>query len=157
MERLVSCYFDKMVNGTHKSLKGFRIFVKAKAENIRKSRRERKNRTQGVYAPEDLDPLDRPLGSYPNSNPWSGYKRNNTRSHNVVKRAIEAPRNNGVRTRNKTSTNAATQLEFNGAQDKNLSGKPAVIPTFDDFLEFILTDLSGKGTKKCSRLFPQHS
>ena len=42
MERLVSCYFDKMVNGTHKSLRGFRKFVKNKAQSRQNSVQTRK-------------------------------------------------------------------------------------------------------------------
>ena len=55
MERLVSCYFHKMVNSTHKSLRGFRKFVKNKAQSIRRNRREQVNKKKGVYAslPED--------------------------------------------------------------------------------------------------------
>ena len=34
MERLVSCYFDKMVTNPHKSLKAFRRAVKIRAEKI---------------------------------------------------------------------------------------------------------------------------
>ena len=61
MERLVSCYFDKMVNGTHKSLKGFRKFVKTRASNIREERRSKGIYANGVYNPNPtLD--DRPLG-----------------------------------------------------------------------------------------------
>ena len=57
MERLVSCYFDKMVNGTHKSLRGFRKFVKNKAQSIRRNRRDQVNRKKGVYAPLPEDEL----------------------------------------------------------------------------------------------------
>ena len=94
MERLVSCYFDKMVNGTHKSLKGFRRLVKTTAKSIRE-RRKRKIE-------------NRPMGSYPKSDPFLGYKKRVARN--------------------------ATSLDRN-----------AVIPTLDDFLEYILTDLSGEG------------
>ena len=94
MERLVSCYFDKMVNGTHKSLKGFRRLVKTTAKSIRE-RRKRKME-------------NRAMGSYPKSDPFLGYKKRVARN--------------------------ATSLDRN-----------AVIPTLDDFLEYILTDLSGEG------------
>ena len=57
MERLVSCYFDKMVNGTHKSLQGFRKFVKNKAQSIRRNRREQVNKKKGVYAPLPEDKI----------------------------------------------------------------------------------------------------
>ena len=57
MERLVSCYFDKMVNGTHKSLRGFRKFVKNKAQSIRRNRREQVNKKKGVYAPLPEDKI----------------------------------------------------------------------------------------------------
>ena len=61
MERLVSCYFDKMVNGTHKSLKGFRKFVKLRAEKIRQERKDKLHRFGGsVYNPTYKD--DRPIG-----------------------------------------------------------------------------------------------
>ena len=57
MERLVSCYFDKMVNGAHKSLRGFRKFVKNKAQSIRRNRREQVNKKKGVYAPLPEDKI----------------------------------------------------------------------------------------------------
>ena len=53
MERLVSCYFDKMVNGTHKSLKGFRKFVKNKAQSIRRNRQGKFNTKPGASVLED--------------------------------------------------------------------------------------------------------
>ena len=105
MERLVSCYFDKMVNGTHKSLKGFRKFVKMKAETIRENRKI-----------EEHD--NRPIGSYPKSNAWENYKKR-------VKRTLP-----------KTKAKSA---------EKSFKDEKPVIPTLDDFLEFILTDLSGQG------------
>ena len=65
MERLVSCYFDKMVNGTHKSLKGFRKFVKLRAEKIRQERKDKLHRFGGsVYNPTYKD--DRPIGNHMN-------------------------------------------------------------------------------------------
>ena len=105
MERLVSCYFDKMVNGTHKSLKGFRRLVKTTARTIREKRR--KNPSRGIF-----DDPKRPLGTYPKSDPFLGYKNKKRVARNVSNEAME---------------------------------QKAVIPTLDDFLEYILTDLSGEG------------
>ena len=104
MERLVSCYFDKMVNGTHKSLKGFRRLVKTTARAIRERRRVKSNENGNR----------RPLGSYPKSNPFLGFK------------------------------NSKKRLARN-ASSSEMEQKGGVIPTLDDFLEYILTDLSGEG------------
>ena len=104
MERLVSCYFDKMVNGTHKSLKGFRRLVKTTARAIRERRRVKSNENGNR----------RPLGSYPKSNPFVGFK------------------------------NSKKRLARN-ASSSEMEQKGGVIPTLDDFLEYILTDLSGEG------------
>ena len=104
MERLVSCYFDKMVNGTHKSLKGFRRLVKTTAKAIRERRRVKSN-----------DNGRRPLGSYPKSNPFLGFK------------------------------NSKKRLARNASSSESMEQKGGVIPTLDDFLEYILTDLSGEG------------
>jgi len=42
-----------MVNGTHKSLKGFRKFVKNKAQSIRRSRQGKFNTKPGASVLED--------------------------------------------------------------------------------------------------------
>ena len=109
MERLVSCYFDKMVNGTHKSLKGFRRLVKTTARAIREKRGGRKNVNFDATAKK------RPLGTYPNSDPFLGYNKSKKR------------------------------LARNASSSDVMDQKGQVIPTLDDFLEYILTDLSGEG------------
>jgi len=153
MERLVSCYFDKMVNGTHKSLKGFRKFVKNKAQSIRRNRQGKFNTKPGASVLED----DRPIGSYPKNNPWMGtglkakknkkanfvdIKKSNVKNSksqkwsNRVKREIK--KIPGA-TKSKNVTTIAENFEYK-EHDEN-----QIIPTLDDFLEFILTDLTGQG------------
>jgi len=161
-ERPVSCYFDKMVNGTHKSLKGFRKFVKNKAQSIRRNRQEKVNKKKGGSVSEDG--LDRPIGSYPNNDPWMGTgikaKRNkNPKFVNIKKSSVKkskpqkksAPdqkRKNRVKReikpipgaqKSKNVTTIAANFEY---QERD---ETQIIPTLDDFLEFILTDLTGQG------------
>ena len=140
MERLVSCYFDKMVNGTHKSLRGFRRFVKMRAQTIRENRRDKINQKVGVYAPESavLEGQNRPLGSYPKSNPWAGFgTRENTLAKNKKKKSSRIKR---AAVKNVSKNNTKQNVE---EFDLGLHDEKTVIPTFDDFLEFALTDLSG--------------
>ena len=133
MERLVSCYFDKMVNGTHKSLKGFRKFVKMRAEKIRKERLEKVNILTGVYNPSKDD---RPIGSYPKSNPWLGFDSPSASKPN--KKFKKRPKRS-------IATNQATNYtnSTNSHSNRSKNDEPMIIPTLDDFFEFILTDLSG--------------
>jgi len=171
MERLVSCYFDKMVNGTHKSLRGFRKFVKNKAQSIRRNRREQVNKKKGVYAPLPEDKIDRPIGSYPKNNPWTGNgadvdikkkKKSNFNSkitnRKQSKKSKSQPNKDRVKREIKPIPDKFVQ-KIPGAQkssSKNLTTTAAnfeyqerdetqIIPTLDDFLEFILTDLTGQG------------
>lgn len=145
MERLVSCYFDKMVNGTHKSLKGFRKFVKTRASNIREERRSKGIYANGVYNPNPtLD--DRPLGSYPLSNPWSGFEPMPMKKKKVKKK--KRPKRNINADASSASMSSKINPKMNSTSPNHINRtkeEPMVIPTLDDFFEFILTDQSGKG------------
>jgi len=136
MERLVSCYFDKMVNGTHKSLKGFRKFVKLRAEKIRQERKDKLHRFGGsVYNPTFKD--DRPIGSYPKSNPWSGYSGNQKpiqpNSHKRPKRAVSTPNTKTSTRSSKSSSSKSTTVTNSNSANRNKTEEPMVIPTLDDF------------------------
>jgi len=162
MERLVSCYFDKMVNGTHKSLKGFRKFVKNKAQSIRRIREGKFNKKQSASISEDG--LDRPIGSYPKNNPWMGTGLKSKKNKNpdfvdVKKTSVKKSKpqkwsssdiKNKKRikreikpipgaTKSKNVTTIAANFEYKERDETQ------IIPTLDDFLEFILTDLTGQG------------
>lgn len=160
MERLVSCYYDKMVTNTHKSLTAFRRNVKLQAARIRRNRKTKIARVKGVYAPvgeynynqDEVDDYERTLGSYPKSNAWSGFKKKNKKTRIRRRRSasdgvkdIEMSKTTAfVSTLHNNSSKTTRKNDMNKANIRNTSQMPIVIPSLDDFLEYILsTDLSG--------------
>jgi len=116
LERLVSCYTDKMVTNTHWSLANLRKTVKQRAQTIR-NRREKKisNLEHQNKRSPDMAGMFWSSGSVLNSplNFTNGTKNSKT---------VKSP---------KTVT---------------IQPKPEDIPSFSDFLEFVLsTDLLGTG------------
>ena len=111
MERLLSCYYQKVLVNTHKSSDiRFQKAIKEIAETVRINRRDKINQKAG-------------FGSHKNSLAKNKHKKSSRIRRAAVKKAFE---------------NNTKESDF-GLHDE----KP-VIPTFEEFLEFALTDLSGK-------------
>ena len=115
---------------------------------------------------------DRPIGSYPKNNPWTGngadvdikkkkksnsnFNSKNTNRNKQSKKSKSQPKKDRVKREIKPIPDKFVQ-KIPGAQKsspKNLTTTAAnfeyqerdetqIIPTLDDFLEFILTDLTG--------------
>merc|ERR1712051_313088 len=139
--------------------------------SIRRNRREQVNKKKGVYAPLPEDKIDRPIGSYPKNNPWTGNgadvdikkkKKSNFNSKITNKKQSKKSKSQLKKDRVKREIKPIPDKfvqKIPGAQkssSKNLTTTAAhfeyqerdetqIIPTLDDFLEFILTDLTGQG------------
>jgi len=134
LERLVSCYKDKMVSNTHWSLANFRKQVKQRASLIRTKRRNRlgpkKLNVKSKRLKRSLDIANTfwdEKGSFPASNP-----ANNNQT--------------GGNQNNLPSPNPTASKVVKTPKSLIIEPKPEDIPTFSDFLEYILsTDLMGTG------------
>ena len=120
LERLVSCYKDKMVTNTHWSLATLRKTVKQRAESIRN---RRNHKIQDNLA----------MSSHQNK-----------RSPDMARRfwssgsALNSPLNFTNGTKNSKTVKSPKSVTIQPA--------PEDIPSFSDFLEFVLsTDLLGTG------------
>ena len=125
LERLVSCYKDKMVTNTHWSLANFRREVKRFAENKRKQGSGESGANIRQFLKADWNTETTPKLSV--SGETSDISNNNisdAKATNETKifRTVRVPK-------------AVT-----------VKPKPSDIPTFSDFLEFVsATDLLGSG------------
>ena len=120
LERLVSCYKDKMITNTHWSLATFRKQVKQRAETIR-SRRKKK-----ISNLVDLSNHQNKRSSDMANSFWSSGS------------VLNSPLNLTNGTKNSKTVKSPKTV--------TIQPKPEDIPSFSDFLEFVLsTDLLGTG------------
>ena len=85
------------------------------------------------------------IGSYPLSNPWSGFEPMPIKNiKKVKKKSKKRPKRNPNADASMSKTNpkmnSTSPNHINQSKNKD---EPMVIPTLDDFFEFILTDQSG--------------
>ncbi|KZS20501.1 Uncharacterized protein APZ42_012878 [Daphnia magna] len=150
MDRMLSCYLDKMVDSPHYSLPAFRNYVKHKARHIMEKRR----RAQQHETSLDNKPQIRKLLSVhegalswnrPNSQIIYGHQVGNDKATFVadetetqkLHRYVGQRRHHDPVDLSNQIAKAATPLAKNTT---------AVKPTFEEFLEFVLdTDLQGIG------------
>ena len=119
LERLVSCYKDKMVSNTHWSLASFRKQVKYRAGMIRKKR---------------LLKLTKKIS-----------KRSSEKNTLDMAKQFWSDQKEQTVTKNKTENSTASDL-VKTPKSFAIQPRPEDIPSFADFLEFILsTDLMGVG------------
>ena len=120
LERLVSCYKDKMITNTHWSLATFRKQVKQRAETIR-TRRKKK-----ISNLVDLSNHQNKRSSDMANSFWSSGS------------VLNSPLNLTNGTKNSKTVKSPKTV--------TIQPKPEDIPSFSDFLEFVLsTDLLGTG------------
>lgn len=135
MDRMLSCYMDKMVESAHNSLPPFRSYVKSRARTIIADRLR----------------LAQPSGNA-SSRRIVRTAAARTRDASVLRRKRGSPNEDetrrfiGRKLRTSPDANEGTQPSvMKSAFEKNNATKPGEIPTFEEFLEFVLdTDLQGK-------------
>lgn len=154
MDRMLSCYLDKMVDSPHYSLPAFRNYVKHKARHIMEKRRRAQQHEKSL----DNKPQIRKLLSVhdgalswnrPDSQIIYGHQVGNDKATFVadetetqkLHRYVGQRRHHDPVDLSNQIAKAATPLAKNTA---------AVKPTFEEFLEFVLdTDLQGKDIRGC--------
>ncbi|XP_057367487.1 uncharacterized protein LOC130688523 [Daphnia carinata] len=139
MDRMLSCYLDKMVNSQHHSLPAFRVFVKNRANQIIKNQHDRSNKPQRrnlLWASKDPSFIWQQLKSkvvyrFQGETGFLGIT-SEAQDTKMKKKQLQPATIFSQRTKPSASTNV-----FNTTESK---------PTFEEFLEFVLdTDLQGIG------------
>ena len=135
LERLVSCYKDKMVSNTHWSLANFRKQVKQRAKIIRSKRKNRMRQKQA-----SLNSTKVKRSSQTNSLDMANQFWNDKESFS------EFNKNQSSKNSNLSSPTPTASQVVKTPKSFIIEPKPEDIPTFSDFLEYILsTDLMGTG------------
>eukprot|EP00090_Calanus_glacialis_P003538 TRINITY_DN12610_c0_g1_i1.p1 TRINITY_DN12610_c0_g1~~TRINITY_DN12610_c0_g1_i1.p1 ORF type:complete len:443 (-),score=137.58 TRINITY_DN12610_c0_g1_i1:210-1538(-) len=135
LERLVSCYKDKMVSNTHWSLANFRKQVKQRAKIIRSKRMNRMRQKQA-----SLNSTKVKRSSQTNSLDMANQFWNDKESFS------EFNKNQSSKNSNISSPTPTASQVVKTPKSFSIEPKPEDIPTFSDFLEYILsTDLMGTG------------
>ena len=141
MDRMLSCYIDKMLNSPHFSLPPFRGYVINKAREIKNRRNEAKIRHVNSIPDANKIPNRRLLSS---TN--SGWIQPDPQI--IYGRPTEGKRNNEPEGIKELRRNAAqAQPPAISQPDESPLNRTRVErkPTFEEFLEFVLdTDLQGK-------------
>ena len=154
MDRMLSCYMDKMVESAHNSLPPFRSYVKSRARSIIANRlrlvqpsgnasTRRTVRTAGGRSARDASVLRRKRR----------ISNDEDETHRFIGRKLNAD-----------DANDGTQPSVaKSAFEKDNVTRAGEIPTFEEFLEFVLdTDLQGKQRHSSigfprSVAFPSHT
>ena len=134
LERLVSCYKDKMVSNTHWSLANFRKQVKQRAKQIRINRKSRMRQNQISMK---LNRIKR-SGLVKNINMATQFWNDNQSLPEFNKKDVEH--------QNQSASIPTTRQVVKTPKSLIIEPKPEDIPTFSDFLEYILaSDMMGTG------------
>ena len=155
MDRMLSCYLDKMVDSPHHSLPVFRNYVKIRAREIK---RRRQRDTLSLSSSPDNKPQLRSLlfvHELSASLIWNRLK-------SQIIHGLQAE-NGSDRVNDETEKKKAKKL--NRSHPGVIPSQPVKVvaslttttqikPTFEEFLEFVLdTDLLGKHNLECDRFF----
>jgi len=134
LERLVSCYKDKMVSNTHWSLANFRKQVKQRAKQIRINR---KSRIKQKLNSKQLKRIRR-SPSRNNVNMATQFWNDN--------QSLPELNRNDAEHQNQSVSVPATKEVVKTPKSLIIEPKPEDIPSFSDFLEYILaSDMMGTG------------
>ncbi|KAI9563073.1 hypothetical protein GHT06_010530 [Daphnia sinensis] len=149
MDRMLSCYLDKMVDSPHYSLPAFRSYVKRKARDIMDKRRGlHQRRRQPIYKPKVRKLLSAYEGTLSSNRADSqiiyGHQVGNDKTTFEADETETQKLHRYVGQRRRhDSADAPNQIANVANPAKNTT---KVQPTFEEFLEFVLdTDLLGIG------------
>lgn len=138
MDRMLSCYLDKMVNSQHHSLPAFRAFVKNRANEIIRNQHDRNNKPQRrslLWASKGPSLIWNQLKSkvvyrFQEETGFLGI------TSDAQDTAINKKQLHPITTFSQRTKTSASMNMINTTESK---------PTFEEFLEFVLdTDLQGK-------------
>ncbi|XP_046637689.1 uncharacterized protein LOC124315998 [Daphnia pulicaria] len=159
MDRMLSCYLDKMVDSPHRSLPDFRNYVRNEGRRIVMKRRRRRRRRNNNKAPHHHHLRSLLLvHEISASSIWNRLKSQIseiTHHDRRLGKGYDGPVNNVAERKRKSKGSShrhagphhfiASQPAVNASSNK-INATTEAKPTFEEFLEFVLdTDLLGMG------------